>query len=175
MLPIIAVALQLAQFAPTLGKLFGAKEPTVMAAQKVVDAAISITGALTGEKAAQVMEASSEKAYEFELASKAMELDLIKLQYADVSDARARDSEFIKDGRTNRRASVMLVAVFIMLLLGLAAVVLLSELNEFAKTILNLLIGRLLGYVDQAFNFEFGTTRNSKDKDDTINKLSGEK
>ena len=175
MAPLIAIALQLAQFAPTLSKIFGASEPTVAAAKKVVDAAISVTGAVTGDDALSAIQASSEKAYEFELASKAIELDLLKLQYADLADARARDAEFIKDGRTNKRASVMLAAVFVMLLLGLAAVVFMSNLDEFAKTTLNLLIGRLLGHVDQAFNFEFGTTRSSKDKDETINKLSGEK
>ena len=175
MFPAIALALKLATVAPTLMTIFGSKEPTVQAAQTVIDTAIAVTGAATGESALTQMQASSADAFNFELKIRELAQELVRLQYADLSDARKRDSLFVEAGRTNKRASVMLGCVFIMLLLGLSAVVFMSDLDEFAKTILNLLIGRLLGYVDQAFNFEFGTTRNSKDKDETINRLAGDK
>lgn len=48
-----------------------------------------------------------------------------------------------------------------------------STMNEYAKGIITLILGRALGWVEQIFSFEFGTTRASKAKDDTINKLSG--
>lgn len=172
MLPLIATALRFVQFAPLLASLFVAKEPTIEAAKKVVEIATGVTGALTGDEAAQILETDKSKLVEFKWQIMENMHELDKLQFADVADARKRDIEFLQNGHVNKRASIMLGAVFIMLLLGLSAVVFMSSLDEFAKTILNLLIGRLLGYVDQAFNFEFGTTRTSKDKDATINKLS---
>jgi hypothetical protein len=50
------------------------------------------------------------------------------------------------------------------------------EVSEFAKGIITLLLGRALGWLDNIYNFEFGTTRASRAKDDTIEALSkGEK
>jgi hypothetical protein len=45
-----------------------------------------------------------------------------------------------------------------------------SDLNEYAKGIITLFVGRALGWIEQVFSFEFGTTRSSKQKDATIEK-----
>ena len=47
------------------------------------------------------------------------------------------------------------------------------DLNEYVKGIVTLVLGRFLGYLDNIYSFEFGTTRGSKDKDETIKQLSG--
>ena len=48
-----------------------------------------------------------------------------------------------------------------------------DTLTEYVKGIVTLVLGRFLGYLDNIYSFEFGTTRGSKDKDDTIKQLSG--
>lgn len=63
----------------------------------------------------------------------------------------------------------VLAAIALAILVGCALVaVFVIELNEYAKGIITLLLGRFSGYVDQVYNFEFGTTRSSKQKDDVI-------
>jgi hypothetical protein len=44
--------------------------------------------------------------------------------------------------------------------------------NEYLKGIVTLVLGRFLGYLDNIYNFEFGSTRSSKAKDLTIEQLS---
>jgi hypothetical protein len=47
-----------------------------------------------------------------------------------------------------------------------------QSINEYVKGIFTLVLGRFLGYLDNIYNFEFGTTRGSKEKDATIKQLS---
>ena len=46
------------------------------------------------------------------------------------------------------------------------------SINEFMKGIVTLVLGRFLGYLDNIYSFEFGTTRGSQNKDSTIDKLA---
>lgn len=72
------------------------------------------------------------------------------------------------DGYRSARLNV-LAAVALAVLIGCAAVaVFVGDINEYAKGIITLLLGRFTGYVDAVYNFEFGTTRGSKQKDDVI-------
>ena len=91
---------------------------------------------------------------------------------ADVQDARKRDSDLAKSGQYNYRSNVMFA-------LAVALVVWLiyiswkdPSINEYVKGIFTLVLGRFLGYLDNIYNFEFGSTRASKSKDETINNLS---
>lgn len=55
----------------------------------------------------------------------------------------------------------------------LAVVVIMTDINEFAKGIITLVLGRFLGYMDNIYNFELGTqTRSSITKDKTIEELA---
>lgn len=91
---------------------------------------------------------------------------------ADVQDARARDAKYISAGTRNYRADCMFVLA-VALVTGMVWIVWKDPgLNEFAKGIFTLALGRFLGYLDNIYNFEFGSTRTSKAKDETINKLS---
>ncbi len=68
MVPIIPIAMALAQFAPSLLKLFGAGEPTVGVAQKIVDIAQTVTGAKTPEEALEAMKLDREQQAAFHMA-----------------------------------------------------------------------------------------------------------
>lgn len=70
------------------------------------------------------------------------------------------------------RLNVLAAAAFIVVVLCLFIVVYMTIKDEFAKGIITLILGRFLGYVDNVYQFEFGTTRGSKAKDDVITNLS---
>lgn len=94
------------------------------------------------------------------------------IQVEDTQDARARDVAMLQAGYRNSRANTMLGAAGVIVVGILAIAIWKSGLGEFEKGILTLILGRALGYIDQGFNFEFGTTRGSAKKDETIDKLS---
>lgn len=105
-------------------------------------------------------------------ASETRDLDYFREEGKDRASARDRDAQFIKAGRWNFRADAMF-------LLALAVVSWLvwivwkdDSINEYVKGIFTLVLGRFLGYLDNIYNFEFGTTRNSRTKDESIAALS---
>jgi hypothetical protein len=96
-----------------------------------------------------------------------------QMELADVADARARDIANTKTlGRNWTAISMYVLAVFGILVL-MYVVITNPSINEYAKGIITFGLGRLWGYLDGIYQFEFGTTRSSRTKDDTINKLSG--
>ena len=101
------------------------------------------------------------------------DLEAFKEEVKDRSNARDRDSWFIKMGRHNWRADIM-VLIAALAVAGLVYLVWKDDtLTEYVKGIVTLVLGRFLGYLDNIYSFEFGTTRGSKDKDETIKQLSG--
>lgn len=102
-----------------------------------------------------------------------LDTEVFRIEVADKGDARKRDVEFLRAGRKNYRADVMFLLAVLMIA-GLVWIVWKDpSINEYVKGIFTLVLGRFLGYLDNIYNFEFGTTRGSKDKDDTIKVLSG--
>lgn len=72
----------------------------------------------------------------------------------------------------NFRVNALASAAFIVVILCVAVTVFMTVEDEFAKGIITLVLGRFLGYVDNVYSFEFGTTRGAKTKDDVIMNLS---
>lgn len=102
-----------------------------------------------------------------------VDLESFKEEVKDRDSARDRDAWFVKMGAHNYRADAL---VFVAAITVGALVYLVwksPELPEYVKGIVTLVLGRFLGYLDNIYNFEFGTTRGSKDKDATIKQLSG--
>jgi hypothetical protein len=166
-----SIALGLAQFAPSIMRFFGAGEKSTAVVEKVVGVAQSVTGASTPAEALEMLRVNAAKQLEFQMAILAADNEMEKLYLADTQSARSRDVEIVKASGHNYRADSMFVlAVF--LIAALVVVVLQSEIDEYAKGIITLVLGRFLGYLDNIYNFEFGTTRASKTKDTTIETLS---
>lgn len=94
------------------------------------------------------------------------------IQVEDTQDARARDIAMMQAGYRNTRANAMLLGAAVSIFCVMVLVVFWKELDDFQKATLSLILGRALGYIDQGFNFEFGTTRSSAKKDDIIHDLS---
>lgn len=167
------ILLLLAQILPSILKFKDSPGSTI---EKVTNAAIDvakqITGAITPDDAIQQLQANPEKLAEFKLKMISAEQDWDKIYLEDLQNARSRDVELRRAGDKNPRANWLASLAIVIVITCLAIVVWYSSLDEYAKATISLILGRTLGWVEQIFSFEFGTTRNSKTKDDTINKLS---
>jgi len=166
-----SIALGLAQFAPSIMRFFGAGEKSTAVVEKVVGIAQNVTGASSPAEALELLKLNAAKQLEFQMAILTADNEMEKLYLADTQSARSRDVEIIKAAGHNYRADSMYVLA-VLLIAALVYVVLQSELGEYAKGIITLVLGRFLGYLDNIYNFEFGTTRSSKTKDTTIETLS---
>lgn len=102
-----------------------------------------------------------------------IDIEGFKVEVADRSSARDRDATMVKAGVHNWRADLMVLAAAIAVGFLVYMVWVDSNLNEYVKGIVTLVLGRFLGYLDNIYSFEFGTTRGSKDKDETIKQLTG--
>lgn len=95
-----------------------------------------------------------------------------ELELQEKNSARVRDTAYITSGSRNYRADIMFV-LSVVVVCGLVWIVWQdTNLNEYVKGIFTLVLGRFLGYLDNIYNFEFGSTRGSKNKDATIENLS---
>lgn len=75
-------------------------------------------------------------------------------------------------GDVNGRANVLAAGAVLLVIGCLMITVWASRMDDFAKATITLICGRALGWVEQVFSFEFGTTRANKTKGDTINNLT---
>lgn len=124
------------------------------------------------EKLRQAQFDHEERLIELSIEKARQELETFKEESKDRDSARVRDAEFIKRGATNSRANLMFLLA-VCAVIGLVWIVWQDQgINEYVKGIFTLVLGRFLGYLDNIYSFEFGTTRGSRDKDDTINKMA---
>lgn len=162
----------LAQFAPGIIKLFTGSDKAENVAAAVVSVAQAVTGAPTPAAALAQIQADPNKVLEFQQAIAAQQADLEKAYLVDTQSARNRDIELAKAGIKNYRANGLAAGAGFLIILCLALAVWQSDMDENAKAIITLVLGRALGWVDQIFGFEFGTNRSSQTKDNTINNLT---
>lgn len=161
----ITIALGLAQFAPSILRFFGVGEKPVAVAEKVVQIAQTVTGKGTPEEALAAMRENAQLAQQFNLAALAADSDLQKAYLADRANARARDVEVRKlTGGYNWRADIMVVACVLALYFMVNKIVG-DAIKPEVLAIFNMAIGALLKMLGDAFAFEFGSSRGSKEKD----------
>ena len=147
----------------TVGELLGINDPT----QDKIKVAIE-NGQLTGEQITAIRT--------LEMTLKAEEAErgfrYTDLEFKDRDSARQRDTEIVKAGKHNYRADSMFVLA-VVVTCGLVWLIWTDpNINEYMKGITTLVLGRFLGYLDNIYSFEFGTTRVNRTKDETINQLS---
>ena len=146
-----------------IGELFGISEPT----QDKIKVAIE-NGSLTGEQISGLRQLEMKlKAEEAERGFRYAELE-----FKDRDSARGRDAEIVKAGKRNYRADAMFLLAVAVIVALVYAIWKDPSINEFMKGIVTLVLGRVLGYLDNLYSFEFGTTRGSQNKDSTIDKLA---
>jgi hypothetical protein len=180
-MPLLPIALALAQFAPSIMRFFGVGESSVAIAEKVVGIAQTVTGAKTPEEALAVIRENAQLAQQFNFAVLAADTDLEKAFLADRQDARSRDIELRKlTGGGNRRADIMIICDWLGMISCLVAMVYITKLGlgvgeDGANPIVMAMNGPL-GMLTQQFanglrdahQFEFGSSRGSKEKDELL-------
>lgn len=101
-----------------------------------------------------------------------IDLEGFKAEVSDKQSARERDTALTKAGTHNYRADFMFFLAVALVTVMIWIVWKDPSINEYAKGIFTLVLGRFLGYLDNIYNFEFGTTRGSRNKDATIDQLT---
>lgn len=169
----ITIAMALSQFVPSLLKLFGASAPTVATANKVIGVAQAVTGATTPEDALAALKANTEQQNTFAQAMGQQQNDITVAMLNDVKDARARDAEFIKAGKTNTRADIMVgMDVFGLISCLIVLVVFHSAIPGEAVGLISTIASFFGLSLRDAHQFEFGSSRSSQTKDTTISNLT---
>lgn len=169
----VSIALALAQFAPTVMRYFGAGDSSVATADKVVSIAQQVAGVKSPEEALQAIRANAELAQQFNLAMLAADKELETAHLADRQNARERDVQLVKAGRYNVRADLMVLLDVLGLLSCL--IVLIFFRQQIPGEVVGLLstIASIFGLcLRDAHQFEFGSSRQSKDKDDLIKRIT---
>lgn len=163
----ITIAMTLAQFAPSLIKLFTGSDKAEEIAGKVIDVAKVVTGQPTGAEAIEKLRADQALVLKFREAVAAQQADLEKAYLADVQSARARDVEIRKTtGSTNTRADIMVIGAVLGLISCLLVLILFrKDIPGEVVGIISTIAGIFGACLKDAFSFEFGSSRGSKDKD----------
>ena len=91
----------------------------------------------------------------------------IALRYGEPEDSSLVALPVATD---NRRVLVAWAAMVV--LACLLVVIWRADMDDYVKATISLILGRALGWVEQVMSFEFGLTRESAKKDDTIKNLT---
>ncbi len=170
----ISLAMALAQFAPSLIKIFTGSNKAEEVAGKVVDIAKTVTGTDTGDLALAGIKADPNKALEFRQAISAQQADMEKAYLSDRQDARAHDTDVRKlNNGHNVRADLAVLAVVTGLIACLIVMVQYKQqMPGEVVGILSTIAGIFGACLKDYFAFEFGSSRSSQVKDETIANLA---
>lgn len=169
----ITIAMGLAQFAPAVIRWVTGSQQAEAAATAVVDIAKQVTGTATGPDALAALQADPALQLQYRQAVMAQEADLDKAYLADRQDARKRDVALAEAGLRNRRADWMVICAALGLIACLSVLILLKgQLPGEVVGIVSTVAGIFGACLRDAFQFEFGSSRESRSKDLTISNLS---
>lgn len=166
----IGIAMGLAQFAPQVIKWISGSDKAAEAAGKVVQIAEAVTGK-QGPDAVEALKADPALVLQFRQAVMANETELDKAYLADRADARRRDVAITQAGRYNWRGDLLALLAVVGLVLCVWFVARDTEMPERAVNAIMFVAGVLAAAVRDVYNFEFGSSRGSKSKDEVIAKF----
>lgn len=164
----------LAQFAPAIVKWMTGSDKAEEAAQAVVGIAQQVTGKQDPVDALASIAGNAQLQLDFRKAVMANEADLDKAYLADRQNARGRDVALAQAGRRNVRADVMVALAFVAVI-AIAALMALGQIdgNSAAGGFLMTVGGLFARNIGTAFDFEFGSSRGSQDKDSYLSQAFG--
>lgn len=166
----ITLALALAgQFAPSIIKYFTNSDTAGAVAGQVIDIAKAVTGKGEPDQAQAALQADPALALQFKAAVLASDTDLEKAYLADRQSARDRDVKLAQAGYTNNRANWM-VAFDAVGLIACLAVLTFYRTNMPGEVVglLSTIAGIFGLCLRDAHQFEFGSSRGSREKDDLL-------
>jgi hypothetical protein len=104
------------------------------------------------------------------------QIEFERMYYEDMANARARDIEFLKAGRRNIRADIMVMAAASGLIACLVSLIWFREtIPGEAVGIISTVAGIFGSCLKDAFSFEFGSTQASRDKTDALVSIAASK
>ncbi len=164
---VISAILAFAQFAPAISKLLTGK--TEELANTVINIAKDITNEVDEKAAFQKIKNTPHLAVRLEEAVLRHERDIETAIIRDRESARNRDISIIKAGRHNKRADIMVIAAALGLIVCLGSIAFFQDkLPGEAVGIISTIAGIFGSCLKDAYNFEFGSSRGSKEKDQTV-------
>lgn len=172
MLPLIPIVAELAQFAPSVMRFFGAGDSSEAVAAKVASVAQVVSGAKTPQEALDAIKQDAGLQAQFRQRCMEVDASLEQAYLADRQDARARDVEIVKAGKHNTRADVMVLLAVLGLVSCLGVLVFFRQ--QMPGEVVGLLssIASIFGLcMRDAYSFEFGSSRGSREKDQLIASL----
>ncbi|MBY0462932.1 MAG: hypothetical protein K2Q34_07105 [Alphaproteobacteria bacterium] len=171
--PLIAAAFGLAEFAPMIARWLGGNQAQDVAAQ-VVNIAQKITGCDDAAGAVSNLKENPSAVIEFQKAVLEMDKDLEVATLQDRQNARNRDIALAQVGHKNVRADIMVVSAAMGLIMCLASLAFYSEaLPGEAVGIISTVAGIFGACLKDAYAFEFGSSRGSKEKDVAVAAMLG--
>jgi hypothetical protein len=154
----VTMALGLMEFAPIIAKLINGDKPQDMA-EKIVETAQTITGSNEIDYMQHTFRTSPSVLIEFQQ-------EIEKLATEDRANARQRDSSFFQVGKRNLRGDIMVLSALLGLLGCLAALTLFKmSLSGEVVGIISTIAGIFGSCLKDAYAFEFGSSRGSRDKE----------
>lgn len=171
--PLINTALTLAELVPSITRWFGQDKgktgSTDRISAKVVDLAKKVTGADTIMSASHILQKDPSLLMRFQQELLRLDRDIERSFLEDRQSARNRDIAFISGGRHNLRADIMVVAAAFGLMgcLGFLAYFR-NVLPGEAVGIISTIAGIFGSCLKDAYSFEFGSSRGSKEKDAAV-------
>ena len=173
MAPLIPIALSLAaEFAPSMIRLFAGDRAADVAGQ-VIDTARRVTGTSSESEAAEALRANPELLWRFRQDMAAIELETERAYLADRQDARRRDVALAQAGRRNWRADIMVLSAAGGLIACILAIMnFRNQMPPEAVGLISTVAGIFGASLKDAFSFEFGSSRSSKDKDQILASLT---
>ena len=163
--PLIGLATALvSEFAPTLIRKM-AGDGAAEVAEQVIGLATKVTGKVDPEDALAALRADPQAVLDFKSEAAGLEVRLEEAHLKDRQNARDRDVKLAQAGYHNWRADIMLGMAFIALIVIIILVWMgRLDIPDQVFALLNMAAGLLLGMIKDAFSFEFGSSRSSKDK-----------
>jgi hypothetical protein len=163
----VTMALGLMEFAPLIAKLVGGSDSGEVA-EKIVESAQNLTGSDDIHQVRNTLRNSPEAQLQFQR-------EIERLLIDDRSNARLRDTSIFQGGRRNLRGDIMVLSALLGLLGCLAALTIFKmSLSGEVVGIVSTIAGIFGSCLKDAYAFEFGSSRGSKEKEShLIDLLSG--
>ena len=167
-IPILQAALSLAQFSPSISKWLGSSKMESVS-QKILEIAKSVTNSKNEFEAVKKLKSDKKLELEFQRAIFEAEKDIELAIIRDKENARNRDIAIINSGHRNKRADIMVISAAAGLVVCLLSIILYQDkLPGEAVGIISTIAGIFGSCLKDAYNFEFGSSRGSKEKDQTV-------
>lgn len=175
--PLIATALGLAEFAPVIARwLNGNPDNAETVAHHVVEVAKRVTGANDPSEINQALAENALLIRDFQKEIIKIEAELELQMIKDRQSARERDIAIAQMGRQNVRADIMVISAAIGLITCLCTLTRYSgALPGEAVGIISTIAGIFGACLKDAYAFEFGSSRGSREKDSVVAMMGNQK